>query len=100
MTSKKHDKFDEFIEARSKLAQVPEIDSNARLLEWQTHTKEFYKEIESFLKPYLDKGKVAIRYSKKQIFEDLIGEYEVDTAVISVGPTPIKVDPVGTFVIG
>lgn len=92
--------FDEFIEKQSNLAQTSNTDWTRVLQEWQTYLEQFYATTASFLKPYIESGKIHITYGKKKILEDNIGEYEAKTAEISFGTNRIKLDPVGTNLVG
>jgi len=100
VTAKKQNKFDEFIEEQTKLGKIAEQDWAERLQDWQTHINHFYENVEVFLQPYLDKGKISIRYGRKKILEDVFGEYEVDTAAIQLGPNLIRLEPIGSIIIG
>lgn len=95
-----HKKFDEFIEEQSQKAQMPEVDRHRRLAEFQNHLEEFYKKIGSFLKSYIEKKQIRIKYEKKKIFEDFIGEYQAKIAIIELGNNSIRLDPIGTIIIG
>ncbi len=93
-------RFDEFIKRQASHTQSTKFDWAAELIEWINYLDKFYETIESYLKPYVDKGKVKISYSKKKIFEENIGEYEARAATISLGTNKLKLDPIGTMLIG
>ena len=92
--------FDEFLERQASHTQSTKIDWAAELNEWIKYLGGFYETIESYLKPYVNKRKIEISYGKKKIIEEGIGEYEARTATISLGVNKLKLDPIGTLLIG
>ncbi|MDP8239928.1 MAG: hypothetical protein P9X24_12630 [Candidatus Hatepunaea meridiana] len=92
--------FDEFLKRQASHSQSKKIDWAAKRSEWIEYLDRFYKTIESYLKSYVDEGKIKISYYKKEIFEQYIGEYEAQTATISLGANRLKLDPIGTNLIG
>ena len=92
--------FDEFLERQASHTQSTKIDWAAELNEWIKYLNGFYETIESYLKPYVDEGKIEISYGKKKIFEESIGEYEAQTVTISLGANKLKLNPIGTNLIG
>lgn len=93
--------FDEFL---NKLGQEKDankhIDWKAKRDEWIAYLDEFYKTVEEFLSEYLESGKINYEYSEKKIIEDYIGEYSVKVLQIKFGPHTIKLEPIGTNLIG
>ena len=96
----KNKEFDEFVTKQFSEANEPDIDWSKNRDEWLIYLSEFYKKVESFLKDYVSKGQITINYNTKKIFEEHIGEYEVKTANIQLGRNQIKLDPIGTNLIG
>lgn len=97
--SKKH--FDEFIDKKIKEKTAEKIiDWNARRDEWLTSLSQFYERVENFLDEYKRDGKLSFQYTNKEIFEDHIGSYSAKTLEIQVGSYQIKLDPIGTILIG
>jgi hypothetical protein len=92
-----HKRFDDFIKQQS---VVPELDATEEKRQFLVYLDRFYEQVESFLKPYVESKRVQIQYRSKKIFEELIGEYDVKAAVVVVGNSSIKLDPIGTIVIG
>ena len=93
-------RFDEFLNRQQiKQTESTQIDWAEKRNEWLKYLDEFYKTIESYLKPYISEGKIDILYGKKKIFEESIGEYEVRTATILLGGNKLKFEPIGTNLI-
>lgn len=93
-------KFDEFIQKQSSPPTISEIDWAGQLLEWQQYLSKFYEAITLYLKQYIDEGKIKLTYGEKSIFEEYLGEYKATTATIAFGNNHIKLDPIGTNLIG
>jgi hypothetical protein len=92
--------FDEFIDRLTQ--DAPEADSAwvAMRHEWLQHVEDFFQTVQTFLKTYIDQGKVSISFSDKTIFEDHIGEYVVKAAIVRIGSSEVKFEPIGTNLIG
>ena len=88
--------FDQFVD---QLTLSAPKDYSRELREWKKHLGILYKNIESYLKPYLKSGKIKISYEDKQIKEEMLGVYTVKSAIIAVGAQRIHLDPIGTFII-
>jgi len=91
--------FDEFV-ARQMSEPENEIDWTTERDEWLVYVDKFYREVEVFLKEYLDKKQISIVYDRKKISEEHIGEYEVERGIIQLGRHQIRLEPVGTNLIG
>lgn len=93
--------FDEFLNKQVQEKDADkQIDWKAKLDEWVEYLDEFYKTVEGFLSEYLESGKINYEYSEKKIIEDYIGEYSVKVLQIELGPHTIKLEPIGTNLIG
>ncbi len=94
------DKFEEFISKQKKKSSSIEIDWDIQRSEWLQHLDLFYESIELFLKPYTENKTIELSFGTKKIIEEYIGEYEAKTAQITIGSNRIKLDPIGTNLIG
>ena len=94
--------FNEFIEQQtaSLPATEPEVDWDREREEWLQHLGQFYELVEEFMREYLDQGKVRLHRDTKDLHEECIGNYSVDTMTLDIGPNRIIFDPVGTNLIG
>ena len=93
-------KFDEFVANQSSETRESEIDWSKNLDEWLEHLKKFYNKIESYLQKYVSGGQIRIAFGNKKIFEEYIGEYEVSTATVHLGKNQVRLEPIGTNLIG
>lgn len=60
----------------------------------------FYEYIEGFLDEYKKAGKLNFDYAQKDIFEEHIGGYPVKVLNIRLGSHKIRLEPIGTVLIG
>lgn len=98
MTNKE---FDEFVAKQMpKEKESKNIDWTKQRQEWLAHLSNFYLKIEDFLGDYIAKGQISINPGVKSIIEEDLGEYEVNTVTIQIGTSEIKLEPIGTNVIG
>lgn len=91
------EEFEAFLTKHSK---VPEINWSSRLMSWKDAIDDFYTQVDSFLAPYVSDGRVSIKYADKRMFEDHVGQYESRYATITIGTNSVRLDPVGTIVVG
>ena len=93
--------FDDFInkQAEVKAAEKP-IDWIVQRDEWLEYLSKFYKKVESFLGEYLTAGKVIYNYSEIKMFEEYIGSYSARVLNIELGSHRVKLEPIGTNLIG
>ena len=93
--------FDEFIskQVNTKLDEKS-IDWDAQRDEWLEYLSQFYKKVEGLLEEYLKDGKVILNYTEKTIFEEYIGSYSVQALNIELGSHKLKLEPIGTNLIG
>lgn len=93
--------FDDFIEEKTKSTQQGNaIDWEKKKQEWLQHLQQFYDQVDAFLKPYTELKKISVRYDSKRVIEEFIGEYDAKTALILIGSSSVRLDPVGTNMIG
>ena len=93
--------FDNFInkQAELKAAEKP-INWNVQRDEWLEYLSQFYNKIEKFLAEYLTAGKVVYNYSEIKMFEEYIGSYSAWVLNIELGSHKVKLEPIGTNLIG
>lgn len=95
-----HTTFDEFIAEQTAKSDESGIDRDKEIKEWEQQLDRFYNAVEAFLHSYIEEGKVRLHYGKKQLHEELLGNYQVKSLVIEIGSNRICLDPVGMFLIG
>jgi len=93
--------FDDFInkQVNEKHNEKP-IEWDARRDEWLEYLSNFYQKIEVFLGDYKKDEKLDFKYIEKDIFEEYIGSYSAPVLNIQLGSHKIKLEPIGTNLIG
>ena len=91
--------FDDFVNQQI-AKEEPSIDWIKIRDDWKKHLDEFYQLAEGFLRKYLDQGKVHITRDTKQINEEYIGSYDVESLEVQIGTIKVHFDPIGTRIIG
>jgi hypothetical protein len=95
--------FDEFVRREQQAAKVTgekPVDWQAEKAAWLQHLEELFTQVNGYLKPYVDAGQVAIDYQTIDLNEDYIGRYSAKEMIITVGSKTIKLEPIGTFIVG
>jgi hypothetical protein len=92
--------FDVFINQQAKVKSDKSIDWEAERDEWLKYLSVFYKKVEGFLKEYVTDGRVACKYTEQEIFEEYIGSYSAKALNIELGSHKLKLEPIGTNIIG
>jgi hypothetical protein len=92
--------FDVFISKQAKVNSDKAIDWNAERDQWLKYLSDFYKKVDDFLKEYVEDGRVACKYTQQEIFEEYIGSYSAKALNIELGSHKLKLEPIGTNIIG
>ncbi len=92
--------FEYMLNKHDEVKQENEINWNTEKEEWISFINQFYSSIEKWLKPYVAQHKLAFDYKKTSLTEDYIGTYDVDTMNINFAGQKIRIEPIGTILIG
>jgi hypothetical protein len=93
--------FQEYIKkSQARAGEGPEIDWGKKRDEWLDYLKQFYQQIQAFLKDYAESGDLSIEFHEKSINEELIGEYKADSMTVKLKGDEVVFDPIGTNLIG
>lgn len=92
--------FDAFINQATKKQSEAPIDWDKTRNDWLDYLEQFYETIKGFLADYEKAGKLSYTFSKKEIFEAYIGSYSVDVMDIKLGEHRVRLEPIGTNLIG
>lgn len=93
-------RFDEFVKEQNQIAQNSDIDWGRQKKDWQRFVKLFYEQISGFLDSYIKSEQIKIQFSDKEMHEEYLGSYKVKKASLIIGRKEIKLDPIGTMLIG
>lgn len=91
--------FDAFIDRQTRVEPRPVVDWATRKAEWLEALEAFYTQVETFLQPYIDQGKLRLDFETITIEEEVIGRYPVRGANILLGAHQLRLEPIGTNVI-
>lgn len=96
MTNKQ---FDAFVDRQTRVEPRHAVDWAARKAAWLEALDTFYVQIETFLQPYIDQGKLRLDFETITIEEELIGRYQARGANILLGAHQLHLQPIGTNMI-
>lgn len=96
--------FDEFVRRQVSAAQAEEekepFDPRKQLDEWRQYLNALYADIRNYLDDYVKNESISIRFEDKELFEEFCGTYIVPRMIVRIGLQEIKLDPIGTMLIG
>lgn len=92
--------FEDMLDKHDVVKKQSEIDWSAQKDEWIDFIREFYSSIEEWVKPYVDQQKLTYNYREITLSEENIGTYNVDIMNINFAGQQVKIEPIGTLLIG
>lgn len=93
--------FNDFVERQQAAPEESDaFDGMRERDEWLAHLADLYVLIEDFLRPYVEKGSIAIDYDHVVLTEEGIGQYDARQMVLQIGRQRVTFTPVGTMLIG
>ncbi len=95
-------KFDEFVKQNTqsvtKQGETLSLDQEKTM--WIEKLDQLYSLVKKSLSDYIDNGSIQLKLSNTTLTEELLGTYTVQEAHIAVGRQTVKLQPVGTFLVG
>ena len=80
------DTFEDFVKRQLLVVKEEQsVDWEKEREEWLEHLNRLRDMIESFLRDYIDSGRVKLKYKKEEIKEENVGSYDVVIMSIIVG---------------
>jgi hypothetical protein len=92
--------FEEMLKKHEAVKNESQIDWKQQKQEWLDFIQNFYDSVEKWLAPYVYQDKLKFEYKNISLTEDHIGTYTVKTMNISFAGQQIKIEPIGTLLIG
>ena len=92
------DDFMKFVEENAINERV-ELDWKKERDIYLEYLSQLYKQINGFLKEFVDSKKINIRTETTQISEEYIGTYSAPTMIITIGAKIVSLTPIGTVLI-
>lgn len=95
--------FDEFVRQEQEKAKGLEgegFDPQLEKQEWLQHLDDLYRLIKFYLDSWIESGQIRIDFRPLSLNEEYVGDYTVQQMLITVGTKTIRLEPIGTFLIG
>ncbi len=93
--------FDEYVRRQQEASfEGPPINWEQERDEWLVYLNRLYKEIESFIGKYASLGQIRFKYQVIELNEEHIGSYNAKQMVLRIGKQEVRLEPIGTLLIG
>jgi hypothetical protein len=103
MATTKND-FDTFVKHQQELSTAarngPPFDPQKQLAEWLGYLNALHSDIQTYLEDYIGGGSISLRTENKILNEEFSGPYAAPIMFILIGLQEIKLDPIGTMLVG
>ncbi len=76
------------------------LSSDKTITRWRNDIEKLYAQVENWMKPYVDAGKMTIDRRRHEITEEKLGTYPIDLLDFDVGDETIRLEPRASRVIG
>lgn len=96
----KNKSFEDFVAKHSTGSEASTFDPENEIQEWKLALDSLYASIEKYVLPYKEGGSIALKFVPTTLHEELLGTYQVNKGVLTVGNTKYILAPVGTMLIG
>lgn len=90
--------FEEMLNKHETVKKEP--DWEKRKQAWIDFVDQFYDKVEQWLKPYVEQRKLSYDYYDMSLTEEYIGTYTVKAMNINFAEQQVRIEPVGTLLIG
>jgi hypothetical protein len=91
--------FDEYIDTIQKNS-ADEDFYKKELDEWKQYLEVLYGKINNWMKDYVSKDIVQLKFKDKKIYEEFAGEYDIKALDLFLSGKTISFDPIGTMLVG
>ncbi|HZY81739.1 MAG TPA: hypothetical protein VFE50_19585 [Cyclobacteriaceae bacterium] len=98
-SASKVEPFEEFLRRKAE-KDGERFDWDSRRSKWLESVDNLYQRIGKWLKPFEDKGLLAIDFTEIELYEGRLGHYKIRQLDIFMGKTEISLIPKGTLVLG
>lgn len=96
--------FDRFVaeekEKAGALSTETPFDPELERQEWLGYLRQLYTLAVSYLESYVEAGQIEISYRDITLNEEAVGAYNAPEMLIRIGTKRIRLEPIGTFLIG
>jgi hypothetical protein len=95
--------FDDFVQREIDAAGKSDgsaFDWQREKQHWLRHLSELHERIATFLKPYIDAGRISLSTSPFELNEEHLGPYTAPQLSIAIGTKTVTLEPMGTVQVG
>lgn len=95
--------FDQYLQRKAvadTLADLDIIDWEAEKHFWLTKLDELYRTMRQWLREYIEAGQIRLSFHPISLYEEEVGEYTVQEALLTMGQQAVTLTPVGTALVG
>jgi hypothetical protein len=92
--------FEALLNKHEKVKKESALDWATKKQEWLYFLQQFYNEVEQWLKPYVAQKKLKYDYHEMSLTEEYLETYTVKAMNIHFAGQQVKIEPIGTLVIG
>lgn len=94
------DTFKEFVDQKVSEASKEPVDWGKEKDDWLFKLAQLHIQIISWLTPYVTNQSVQIGQEMVSLVEENIGSYQAPMTTITIGKSHVKLEPIGTLLIG
>ena len=76
------------------------MNREEKLATWKSELDSLYKDMEEYLRDYIESGQIRIERRTVQLTEDYLGSYEAEELAILIGKDEVIAEPVAALLIG
>lgn len=95
--------FEQFVSIENKKREEKEknkLDPEKEKQEWFQYTKSLFDSIRDYLASHIKDGSIEYKSSTIEMYEELLGKYEIEKHDIIIGNKTIELIPIGTILLG
>lgn len=91
--------FDIFLKKEAQY-QKPEVNWSYEKKNWLANLENLFSDVQTWLREYVDAGKVRLEFNDIDIQEEVLGTYQAKELKIFIGNKMALLTPIGTILIG
>ena len=92
--------FDDLVRQEQQAAGTGKIDRAKERDAWLKRLDELFLQVDGYLDEYVRAGAVEISKGYVELDEEQIGSYQAPQMIVTIGRKAVRLEPVGTFIIG
>jgi hypothetical protein len=92
--------FDDLVRQEQQAASTGKIDRAKERDAWLKRLDDLFLQVDGYLDEYVQTGAVQILKGNVELNEEQIGSYRAPQMTVTIGSKAVRLEPVGTFIIG